>query len=117
MFSEMTRMRPTCARRPEAAMAIVLMKSICYLRAARDPLLVAERRLQEAEAARVELAGGLVVHLVRRDLHHLVLEVHRVARRTHLVLIGIVGEIARAGEPGEMARIGAGELHRRHRAG
>jgi hypothetical protein len=35
MFSEMTRMRPACARRPEAAMLIVLKKSIAILLAPR----------------------------------------------------------------------------------
>src|SRR5882762_577680 len=31
MFSEITRMRPACARRPDAAIAIDLMKSMGYL--------------------------------------------------------------------------------------
>src|SRR5580700_11635660 len=87
MFSEITRMRPACARRPEAAMAIDLRKSTpALLRSRRAPRSGrAERGLDEAEATAVERRHHLVVHLVGRDLDHLVLEVDRVAGRADLV--------------------------------
>ena len=44
-------------------------------------LAPAERGAQHAEAAGVECGRRLVVHLVARDLQHLVLEAHRIAGR------------------------------------
>src|SRR5215472_2564968 len=115
MFSESTRMRPACARRPDAAMASDLTKSMAYLRSRRSGLVGGD--LQQAEALAVELRRGLVVHLVLRDLEHLVLQVHRIAGRPHLVLIGIAGEIARIAERRQMARIGPHQSERRRPAG
>jgi len=59
------RMRPACARNPDAGIAIDLRKSTPALLI---PSTLAERGLYEAEAAAVERRDRLVVHLVGRDL-------------------------------------------------
>ena len=86
MFSAITRMRPACARRPDAAIAIDLRKSTAALLAGLNlrtvsdqPSALADRGLEEAEAALIERGRGLIVHLVGGDLDHLVFEVDRVA--------------------------------------
>ena len=86
MFSEMIRMRPACARNPDAAIEIDFKKSMGPSPDAADVFQVApaERRLDQAEAARVERGRGLIVHLVGGDLEHLVFEAHGVAGRPHL---------------------------------
>src|SRR6185437_8315768 len=102
MFSEMMRMRPACARKPEAAMASVLMKSMSAL------LFLAQRHFDEAEAARVDGGRRLVVHLVGGDLHHLFFEIDRVAGRLDLVArFDFAKAGARAGKSGKMAALGA----------
>src|SRR5437016_1867890 len=83
MFSEMMRMRPACARKPEAAIVSVLIKStVPSSRLSRSAL--AERSLDEIEATRVERRRCLEIHLVGRNLHHLFLEVHGIARWPNL---------------------------------
>ena len=87
MFSDSTRIRPDWARRPEAAIAIDLIKSMISrppLRARRSA--PAERRLDQAEAARVERGRSLEIHLVGGDLEHLVLKADAVAGRADLDL-------------------------------
>src|SRR3954463_13798210 len=69
MFSEMTRMRPAWARRPEAAIAIDFRKSIVLSFQCASAL--AERGFDQAETARVDGRRRLVVHGVGGDLHHL----------------------------------------------
>src|SRR5579864_2435063 len=61
MFSEMMRMRPAWARRPLAAIAMVLRKStsVSFDQSLRSPAL-AEREFQQAEAAGVERGDGLI---------------------------------------------------------
>src|SRR5215468_10655103 len=91
MFSEITRMRPVCARRPDAAIAIDLRKSITALPCSSSvhalahvlfgkPVptfpghaltLAADRSADQPHAAAVERDRRLVVHLVRGNLHHL----------------------------------------------
>src|SRR6476660_9772757 len=72
----MTRMRPACARRPDAAIVSVFKKSIVALLPAHGRLALAERSLDEIKTARVERRRCLEVHLVGSNLHHLFLEVH-----------------------------------------
>src|SRR5437773_8342833 len=84
MFSEMMRMRPACARSPDAAMAIDFRKSTAVLLACCCALALANRRLDEAEAAGVERGRLLVIHLVAGDLDHLVLEIDGVAGRPNV---------------------------------
>src|ERR1700722_19323170 len=111
MFSEMMRMRPACARRPDAAMASDLMKSITGFRRPLSALVGGE--LDEAQTVRVELRRGLEVHLVLGHLHHLVLEGHGVAGRTHLVLLMVARERGRIGKALELSGIVARQLQRR----
>src|SRR6202043_2397039 len=109
MFSEMMRMRPACARNPEAAIAIDLRKSTpALLLAARRPRsTLAEGGLDEAEPAAVKRRDHLVVHLVGGDLHHLVFETDRVAGRAHLITAATVGR-----EWGPAAGTGGAQVHR-----
>src|SRR5438876_636524 len=79
MFSEMTRIRPAWARRPDAAMPIDFRKSISASPLRRHSSALADRRLDQAEALRIERRPRLVVHLVGGDLHHLVFHAHRIA--------------------------------------
>src|SRR6185312_4051103 len=83
MFSEMMRMRPACARKPEAAIDSVLTKSIVVLRRPYVRLALAKRGLDEIEAACVEGRRRLEIHLVGGNFHHFFLEVHRIAGRAH----------------------------------
>src|SRR4051812_5351266 len=102
MFSEMMRMRPACARSPEAAIARVLMKSMSAL------LLLAQRDFDQAEAACVDGGRRLIVHLVASDLHHLFFEIDGVAGRLDLVAgLDLAEPRAGAGKSGEMAALGA----------
>src|SRR5262245_64418826 len=83
MFSEIRRMRPACARRPDVAMLIDLAKSLasldmlCSLHPRASAL--ADRGLDEAKTAAVERGRRRIVHLVGGDLQHLVLEIDGVA--------------------------------------
>ena len=105
IFSEMTRIRPAWARSPEAATAIVFVKSKVHLR-----LSFAKCCLDQAEAARVERACGLVVHLVLRDLEHLILDVHAVTAWAGLHVIGPHGLELRFPYRSDVCRIGRREL-------
>src|SRR3954471_2308436 len=71
MFSEIRRMRPACARRPDVAMPIDLAKSPPSLAMVLSPYPVsalADRGLEQPEAAAVERGHRRIVHLVGRDL-------------------------------------------------
>src|SRR5215471_10732270 len=81
MFSEMTSMRPAWLRSPDAAIAIVLTKSIFGLLFRRLP---AYRHLDQAYALSIQRRRRLIIHLVRRDLDHLVLEIDCVAGGANL---------------------------------
>ena len=110
MFSEMMRMRPICARRPDAAMVSDLTKSMPQPRAARMTFAPAsaDRELDQRETVRVERRHRLVVHLVGRHFHHLVFVGHRVAARPDFVAPGPVGgELRAAARTGDdVIRIG-----------
>src|SRR3977135_1029224 len=103
IFSEITRIRPACARRPEVAILIDRAKSApsfaiitfsnSYLSllfehdlfgkpVATFPdhaLALADRGLQKMQALAVERGHRRIVHLVGGDLEHLVLEVDGIA--------------------------------------
>ena len=85
IFSEMIRIRPAWARRPDAAMVSVLRKSKVVSQPCGARLALAERRLDEIEAARVERGCCLKIHLVGGDLHHLLFEIDGVAGWAHFV--------------------------------
>src|SRR5689334_21385209 len=107
MFSEITRIRPACARRPEAAMPIDLRKSMAILPRVQT-LALAHRGLQQAETARVERGCGLIIHLVLRNLEHLVVEADGIAGRARLgarFAFELEAQIVAAGR-GDVARIG-----------
>src|ERR1700686_564378 len=84
MFSEITRIRPACARRPEVAMPIERAKSfislamICYLHSC-PRLALADRGLQEMQALAVERGHRRVVHLVGGNLEHFVFQIDGIA--------------------------------------
>src|SRR4030081_3598596 len=80
MFSESTRIRPACARKPEGAMLIERAKSPPSLAMIRFPqvlvrLTLAYRRLQKMQALAVKRSDRRIVHLVGGDLEHLLLEI------------------------------------------
>src|SRR5882757_2565696 len=84
IFSEITRIRPACARRPEVAMPIERAKSLlssamCGFLRLGHALALADRGLQKMQALAVERGGRRVVHLVGGHFQHLVLEVDGVA--------------------------------------
>src|ERR1700676_3774570 len=89
MFSEITRIRPACARRPDVAMPIERAKSPLSSAMSGFPCLghalaLADRGLQKMQALAVERGGRRIVHLVGGHFQHLVLEVDGVARRPGL---------------------------------
>src|SRR6478609_5503646 len=119
MFSEITRIRPACARRPEVAMLIDLAKSLPSLAMVAYPFnasALADRGLDEPEAAAVERGHGRIVHLVGGDLQHLLLEIDGVAGRAGLegVLAAIIVEALAAAARGRDVAFGG--AHHRKRA-
>src|SRR3954463_14002234 len=81
IFSEITRIRPACARRPEVAMLIERAKSLpssAMIRSLQKPKIkfmasaLSDGGLEKSEAAAVERGRRRVVHLVGGHLHHLV---------------------------------------------
>src|SRR4029077_20886668 len=88
MFSEITRIRPACARRPDVAIPIDRTKSLessaMMLLLPDHALALADRGLEKVQALAVERGDRGVVHLVGRDLEHLVLEIDGVAGRARL---------------------------------
>src|SRR4249920_2511565 len=83
IFSEITRMRPACARRPDVAMLIERAKSLPSSAMIRLPYASAlsDGGFEQAEAAAVERSRRGVIHLVGRDLQHLVFQIDRIAGR------------------------------------
>src|SRR4029079_5673393 len=103
MFSEITRMRPACARRPEVAIAIERAKPLLSFAMMRFPQLLsmisaqtrsafvarenrphtfpdhalpfADRGLEQMQALGIERGRRRVVHLVAGGLHHLLFEI------------------------------------------
>src|SRR3978361_577901 len=90
MFSEITRFRPACARRPEVAMPIERAKSPVSFAMTSSPQVLlrrsalADRGFQKVQAFAVERGGRRVVHLVGGHFQHLLLEADRVAGRPGL---------------------------------
>src|SRR2546429_9999240 len=90
MFSEITRIRPACARRPDVAIPIERTKSLessamlSPLPVADHALALSDRGLEKVQALAVERGHRGVIHLVGRDLEHLVLEIDGVAGRARL---------------------------------
>src|ERR1700759_3080399 len=85
MFSEITRMRPACARRPEVAIPIERVKSLTLSSAiVYSPSTLADRGLQQMQALAVERGHGRIIHLVGGGLHHLLFQPHRMACRPRL---------------------------------
>src|SRR6476619_6766731 len=80
MFSEITRIRPACARRPEVAMPIERAKSPVSCAMTSSPQVVvrrsalADRGFQKMQAFAVEGGGRRVVHLVGGHFQHLLLQ-------------------------------------------
>src|SRR3954454_21210845 len=78
MFSEITLIRPACARRPDVAMPIERAKSppsfamMSFPQFRSCALALADRGLQKMQAFAVERGHGGIVHLVGGDLEHLV---------------------------------------------
>src|SRR3954463_3065652 len=93
MFSEITRMRPAWARRPEVAIPIDRVKSLTSSAMSLSPqcLALADGGLQQTEAAGVERRGRREIHLVGRHLQHLVLEIDGVAGGAGLVAAAGIG--------------------------
>src|ERR1700732_3043167 len=83
MFSEITRIRPAWARRPEVAMPIERAKSLASFAMTSFPSYpastFADRGLQKMQAFAVERGHRRVVHLVGGDLEHLVFETDGIA--------------------------------------
>src|ERR1700710_1421578 len=98
MFSEITRIRPACARKPEAAMLIERTKpppssamSCSYASAFSDG------GFQQSEAAAVERGRRRVIHLVGGDFQHLVFQIDGVAGGPRLVAgLAVLRETAAA---------------------
>src|ERR1700752_852370 len=117
MFSEIRRMRPACARRPDVAMLIDLAKSLASLDMVRSlyprASALADRGLDEAKAAAVERGHRRIVHLVGGDLQHLVLEIDGVAGRPGQegALAGVMLETRPCVRRDQVA--GAGARHRK----
>src|SRR5229473_8352855 len=94
MFSEITRIRPACARRPDVAIPIDRTKSLESSAMMLLPrfdcagpdhaLALADRGLQKVQALAVERGHRGIIHLVGRDLEHLVFEIDGVAGRSGL---------------------------------
>src|SRR4029077_9689257 len=93
MFSEITRIRPACARRPEVAIPIDRTKSLessammslpCLCSGPDHALALADRGLQQVQALRIERGHRGIIHLVGGDLEHLVFEIDGVAGRSGL---------------------------------
>src|SRR3954470_8662437 len=120
MFSAMVRMRPACARKPDAAISIDLMKSIsaapyscarAFRKVGASPF--AYRGLHEAKTAGVERGRGLIVHLVTGDLEHLVFEIHRIAAGPDAALGAEFGDELRAASCPHARHVpGIGHIHR-----
>src|ERR1022692_877469 len=123
MFSEITRIRPACARRPEVAMPIDRAKSFTTSFAMISvpnfyrSLALADRGLQQMQALAVERGDGRVVHLVGRDLEHLVFEIDRIAGgpRLETRLAILVEALAAAAGGRDMRGAGAHHRQRSHR--
>src|SRR5882724_5023194 len=137
MFSEITLIRPACARSPDVAIPIERPKSLVSLAmilslhchpSAFSPLpqsnlksfasALADRRLQQMQALAVERGGRRVVHLVGRDLEHFLFQADGVAGGPGLEtdLLVLIETFARARWP-DMRGAGAQHRQRPHRAG
>src|SRR5438132_2416786 len=123
MFSEIRRMRPACARRPDVAMLIDLAKSLPSLDIVRSlyprASAFADRGLDEAKAAAVERGRRRIVHLVGGDLQHLVLEIDGIARGPGLeaaLAAVMVKGLRSPARRGDVAGAGAHHRERTHGA-
>src|SRR5882724_8915330 len=137
MFSEITLIRPACARSPDVAIPIERPKSLVSLAmilslhchpSAFSPLpqsnlksfasALADRRLQQMQALAVERGGRRVVHLVGGDLEHFLFQADGVAGGPGLKAGSaiLVEALARAGQP-DVTRAGAQHRQWPHRAG
>src|SRR3954465_13189487 len=128
MFSEITLIRPACARRPDVAMPIERAKSppsfamMSFPQFRSCALALADRGLQKMQALAVQRGHGGIVHLVGGDLEHLVFQRHRVARRPGLehrlsVLLEALSATARLLDMGGAGPQHRQRAHRAHRAG
>src|SRR4051812_30406000 len=125
MFSEITRIRPACARRPDVAMPIERAKSPVSFAMTSSPQVslrrsaLADRGFQKMQALAVERGGGRVIHLVGGHFEHLLLKADRVAGRPGLESgFSILPEILRAAaRRRDMAGRGAHHRQRPHRTG
>src|ERR1700710_1313720 len=77
IFSEITRIRPACARSPDVAMLIERTKSppSSAMMSFSYSSALSDGGFQQPEAAAVERSRGGIVHLVGGDLEHLVFQV------------------------------------------
>src|SRR5665213_718670 len=123
MFSEITRMRPAWARRPEVAMLIERAKSlmslllmICWPYPCASAL--ADRGLQQMQALAVERGDRRIVHLVGAYLHHLLFETDGIAGRPRLEahLAVLVKTVRAAAGRNDMRGAGAHHRERAHRS-
>src|SRR6476660_4515990 len=129
IFSEITRIRPACARRPEVAMLIERAKSApsfammpfsrfypaCCLNRI-SSLTLADRGLQKMQALAVERGDGRIVHLVGRDLEHLVFQTDGIAGRPGLeTAVAILREVLSATRGSNMRRGGTRQRQRPRR--
>src|SRR5204863_5869 len=111
MFSEITRMRPACARRPDVAMLIERAKSLPSSAMIRLPYASAfsDGGFEQPEAAAVERSRRGVIHLVGRNLQHLVFQIDRIAGRLgqKAVLAAVSPETLSAAGDADMGGAGA----------
>src|SRR5437868_13105499 len=117
MFSELTRIRPACARRPEVAMLIERAKSLpssamLSSRLRDHALALANRGLQEMQALAVERGRRRVIHLVRGNLQHLVFEIDGIAGGPRLEAAPAAVVVKTVGGAGGRDVAGAGPQHR-----
>src|SRR5205085_10900199 len=125
MFSEITRIRPACARSPDVAIPIERTKSLessamlSPLPVADHALALSDRGLEKVQALAVERGHRGVIHLVGRDLEHLVLEIDGVAggARLEAGLAVLVETIATAIGGRDMAGRGSHHGQGPHRFG
>src|SRR5579871_4496518 len=121
MFSEITRMRPACARRPEVSIPIDRVKSLmssAMIVAPYSPALaLADRSFQQMQALAVERGDRRIIHLVGGYLHHLFLETDAIAGGLGLeadLAVDVEGAAAAAGWR-DMARTRLHHGQRSHR--
>ena len=119
IFSEITRMRPACARRPDVAMLIERAKSLPSSAMILLPYASAlsDSGFEQAETAAVERSGRGVIHLVGRDLQHLVFQIDRIAGRLgqKAILAAVSPETLPAPGDADMGGAGAHHAKRAHR--